>query len=432
MASTSCVPTATLEVKRHRAFFKRHIQLLPRPYTSGDSQRMTLAFFCLSGLDLLGGITESGAGEAESFREWIWSQQMPHGGFRGSPAVEEPSKSNTKTSAHLAMTYTALLNLAILRDDFSRLNTEGLIDFVASCQQPDGSFSPSPGLTECDPRFTFCAFSILSMLSSPSSSSSSSSSSWSRIDVPRALHFLARCKSYDGAYGQGPHQESHGGSTYCVLASYKLAGRLEELGKRERGRIVRWLLARQSDWEADLGAVEEDEDEDEEEEGEQEEQHKQELGLFGGGFNGRIGKKKDACYSFWCGASLAILSSHHLINSRHNLHHLLALQSPIGGIRKTADDPPDAMHSYLGLAACALLKGEALGRQEGVEEGEGNGEEHERMEKKDEKQEQEQEHQQVSYALEGLATAGLDPCLNISLETRDWIVQKLGSGREVR
>lgn len=43
-----------------------------------------------------------------------------------------------QTSAHLAMTYTALLNLAILRDDFSRLNREGLIDFVASCQQPDG------------------------------------------------------------------------------------------------------------------------------------------------------------------------------------------------------------------------------------------------------------------------------------------------------
>lgn len=71
MASTSSAPTAALEVKRHRAFFKRHIQLLPRPYTSADSQRMTLAFFCLSGLDLLGGV-----GGEEDFRGWIWRQQM--------------------------------------------------------------------------------------------------------------------------------------------------------------------------------------------------------------------------------------------------------------------------------------------------------------------------------------------------------------------
>jgi hypothetical protein len=36
---------------------------------------MTLAFFCLSGLDLLGEIS-GGGGEEESFREWVWRQQM--------------------------------------------------------------------------------------------------------------------------------------------------------------------------------------------------------------------------------------------------------------------------------------------------------------------------------------------------------------------
>ena len=36
------------------------------------------------------------------------------------------------------MTYTAILSLAILRDDFSRLDREGLVEFIKSCQCEDG------------------------------------------------------------------------------------------------------------------------------------------------------------------------------------------------------------------------------------------------------------------------------------------------------
>ena len=40
---------------------------------------------------------------------------------------------------HLPSTYTSLLALALLRDDFSRLNRMGLLSFVRSCQASDGS-----------------------------------------------------------------------------------------------------------------------------------------------------------------------------------------------------------------------------------------------------------------------------------------------------
>ena len=33
-------------------------------------------------------------------------------------------------------------------------------------------------------------------------------------------------QGYDGGFGQGPNQESHGGSTYCACASLQLLGRL--------------------------------------------------------------------------------------------------------------------------------------------------------------------------------------------------------------
>lgn len=137
-----------------------------------------------------------------------------------------------------------------------------------------------------------------------------------------------RTQSFDGAFGQGPAQESHGGSTYCAVSAYSLAGQLEQrFPSKRRSRLVSWLLARQSESTECTGY---------------------------GGFNGRIGKFKDSCYSFWCGASLAVLSSHHLIDARANTAHLLRLQTVVGGIAKTEDDHPDAMHSYLSLAALSI------------------------------------------------------------------------------
>ena len=39
---------------------------------------------------------------------------------------------------HIIMTYTAILSLAVLRDDFSRLDRPGIVAFLHSCQRPDG------------------------------------------------------------------------------------------------------------------------------------------------------------------------------------------------------------------------------------------------------------------------------------------------------
>ena len=36
------------------------------------------------------------------------------------------------------MTYTALMSLAILRDDFTKLDRTGILQFVRSCQRDDG------------------------------------------------------------------------------------------------------------------------------------------------------------------------------------------------------------------------------------------------------------------------------------------------------
>jgi geranylgeranyl transferase type-1 subunit beta len=81
------------------------------------------------------------------------------------------------------MTYTALLSLAMLRDDFSRLDRPGLLSFLRSCQKSDGSFSTTTRGFETDLRTLYCAFAISSMLDD-----------WSGMDVPSALAFVKSCR----------------------------------------------------------------------------------------------------------------------------------------------------------------------------------------------------------------------------------------------
>lgn len=101
--------------------------------------RMTLAYFCLGALDLLGAFsTHISDQERREYTDWIYSQQIPlenGGGFSSSPHLPHGAR-----TANIAMTYTALINLAILRDDFSRLDRDGVIAHVRDLQIKDGRY----------------------------------------------------------------------------------------------------------------------------------------------------------------------------------------------------------------------------------------------------------------------------------------------------
>jgi hypothetical protein len=117
-----------------------------------------------------------------------------HGsGFRPGPFVvtlenEAYSASTDRSSndydlPHIIMTYTALISLSIIKDDFSRLDKLGLVKFLQSCQREDGSFSTVPQSTDSDLRTVYCAFAISSLLGD-----------WSGIDVGRAVDYIRRCR----------------------------------------------------------------------------------------------------------------------------------------------------------------------------------------------------------------------------------------------
>ncbi|KAK5104811.1 geranylgeranyl transferase type-1 subunit beta, partial [Cryomyces antarcticus] len=79
------------------------------------------------------------------------------------------------------------------------------------------------------------------------------------------------------------------------------------------------------------------------------------------GFNGRCNKLADTCYAFWVGASLDVLHKAPIASRPRSRRYLLdRTQHPAGGFAKHPGDPPDIYHSYLGLAALALMREPAL------------------------------------------------------------------------
>ncbi|TFK48769.1 terpenoid cyclases/Protein prenyltransferase [Heliocybe sulcata] len=323
--SESPEPLPKLSRNGHALHCIRCLSGLPSSQMEMDASRLALVFYCLGSLDLLGVLeSKSSNTDREAWREWVWEQQATGGygtGFRPSSfmigAGSNAAEYGEYDAPHLIMTYTALLSLSILRDDFSRLNRAGLLKFLEHCQRSDGSFCSFPNSTESDLRSVYCAFAISSMLDD-----------WSGIDVPLALSFISRCRTYEGGYGQEPYAEAQGGTTYCALAAIHLAVSSPSkslstppLTPAQRRQTIRWLVHNQH---------------------------------ASGGFRGRTEKDPDACYCFWCGASLQILDVKALVDTRPLTEFLGKCQFKFGGIAKAPGEHSDPFHTYLSLAALGI------------------------------------------------------------------------------
>ncbi|CAG8839209.1 38668_t:CDS:2, partial [Gigaspora margarita] len=281
-------------------YFKRCLEFLPKPYESSDTHRMTLAFYSLSGLDLLGVLeTEFTQERINNWIDWIYAQQiLPDEnnpelnericGFRGSPFSGLPYNPNGVISSfiigvnkyikcrasrlpfdasNLAMTYTALASLLILGDDLSRVDKSAIINAMKYLQKDDGS----------------------------------------GINIDKVVQYIKESQSYDYGIGQGPGLESHGGSTFCAIASLYLLNKLDE-GLLSKDKTIFWLISRQES-----------------------------------GFQGRANKPPDTCYSFWIGASLMILDSFEFIDYDQNYNFLMTTRS-FGGFSKWPGSYPGNDH----------------------------------------------------------------------------------------
>ncbi|XP_061338348.1 geranylgeranyl transferase type-1 subunit beta isoform X2 [Gastrolobium bilobum] len=285
----------------HVTFLEMMYHLLPSPYESQEINHLTLAYFVISGLDILNALHRV---EKDAVANWVLSFQVHPGtkadlnngqfyGFHGSRTSQFPPDENgvlLHNNSHLASTYCALAILKIVGYKLSNLDSESMLTSMRNLQQPDGSFMPIHTGGETDLRFVYCAAAICFMLDN-----------WSGMDKEKAMDYILHCQSYDGGFGLVPGAESHGGATYCAIASLRLMGFIEDniLSSCASSSLIDvpllldWILQRQGN---------------------------------DGGFQGRRNKPSDTCYAFWIGAVLRILGGCNFVDNKALRGFLLACQ----------------------------------------------------------------------------------------------------------
>eukprot|EP00658_Telonema_sp_P-2_P024923 TRINITY_DN20029_c0_g1_i5.p1 TRINITY_DN20029_c0_g1~~TRINITY_DN20029_c0_g1_i5.p1 ORF type:complete len:311 (+),score=46.19 TRINITY_DN20029_c0_g1_i5:267-1199(+) len=265
--------------------------------------------------------------------EWIYGLQVvplpddanQTGGWRGSPFLGCPRMDEKgclgaplaehNDTGHITMSYAAMATLLILGDDLSRVHRPGMIAHLKELQAQDGCFFSTSDRTEKDMRFLYCAAAVCTILND-----------FSAVDSDKMAEYVCNSQAFDGAFGQGPELESHGGSTYCALAAMSLLGRISEVPRRSC--LLSWLLQRQAP-----------------------------TGNGYHGFQGRPYKPPDSCYSFWIGGSLEMLGAY----NHCDVHKLVEFVGSCankehGGFSKlnTITHMPDILHSYMSIAGLAI------------------------------------------------------------------------------
>ncbi|XP_058736631.1 geranylgeranyl transferase type-1 subunit beta-like [Vicia villosa] len=335
MSSSEASSLQTMNKDLHITFTEMMYNLLPNPYESQEINHLTLAYFVISSLDILNALQNV---EKEAIANWVLSFQVRRGttfdpnngqfyGFHGSRSSQFPPDENgvfCHNNSHLASTYCALSILKIVGYDFSNLDSESISTSMRNLQQPDGSFMPIQSGGETDLRFVYCAAAICFMLGN-----------WNGMDKEKVKNYILKCQSYDGGFGLVPGAESHGGATYCAIASLRLMGFIEDnvLSNCNLSSLIDlpllldWILQRQG---------------------------------TDGGFQGRPNKTSDTCYAFWIGAVLRILGGCNFVDNKALRGFLVSCQYKYGGFSKFPGEFPDLYHSYYGFAAFSLLEESGL------------------------------------------------------------------------
>ena len=144
--SPNLIPDKSIFHKeKHIKYWLRCLKTyLPTAYISNDSNRITLAFFIVSALDLLGVLEEKTTpAERAEYADWIYHCQHPGGGFRAFTGTIVGNEGETNQSwdpANIGATMFALTALLVLGDDLERVKRKECLEWVAGLQWEDGSF----------------------------------------------------------------------------------------------------------------------------------------------------------------------------------------------------------------------------------------------------------------------------------------------------
>ncbi|KAI9818222.1 MAG: hypothetical protein M1827_000847 [Pycnora praestabilis] len=392
---------------RHIKYWLRCLKsYLPTGYTPNDSNRVTLAFFIVSALDLLDCLdSHTTSTERQGYAEWIYHCQLPSGGFRGFPGASfgqyRTDENKHWDPASLPATFFALAALLALGDDLQRVKRRECLTWINKLQNGGGDFGETLSEKDFveggqDVRFCMMAAGVRRILRGRDDGAASRGIP--DIDVDGVVDYIHASETYDGGYSEGPYLEAHAGYTYCAVGTLSLLGRLppsrpnngvlngrqsingaRKVRKEGLEKTIHWLVSRQT---SSLEDEEESCDEGEMTDTapanhfahsltgtkgvvvktddiprvQTPELSHLEDELLWSGFSGRCNKIADTCYSWWVLGTLSMLHKTDLTDAVSHRRYLLEKsQHTIGGFSKLPGDPPDIYHSYMGLAALAVM-----------------------------------------------------------------------------
>lgn len=323
-------------LENHVNYFLSCLKGLPEPYTFLETSRLTAIYFSVVALDMLGELERvdkdavvnymlamlvSSNDDGKLVCGFVGSSYLGHsfGSCEGCDALHE------HLQGHLAQTFSALATLYTLGEPMDKLPKEAIVRQLSRLQGADGGFGATENGCECDLRFLYCACAVSAFLND-----------WGGVDKDKAASYVLQCLSYDGGLGLAPGgSEGQGGATYCGVASLALMDKLDSFGPQNLQRLQMWMLQR----------VQEE-----------------------GGYNGRVNKVPDSCYSFWVGGAAHILGSFGDTDREPCRSFLLycCQNANIGGFSKTPGDYPDILHSFYSIAWLSMHQTQAQG-EEGLE-----------------------------------------------------------------
>ncbi|KAH3901238.1 related to Geranylgeranyl transferase type-1 subunit beta [Saccharomycodes ludwigii] len=362
-----------VEKKKLIRYFNRYLDIIPTVHQSSDVYKPGLIYYSLSGLSILYDNDGDYKNFVQEFKKNGSSttikslfkifdnknDQNAIAGFIPTLTVLDTKPSNLNLSA----TFFSLLSLCILQEiDFLKdsdkykiknfvskcqdlENTGGFVSYLDILGNPNNRLSGSQ-VDSIDLRFCYIAVSILYICGCKTILDYKK---W--IDTDKLLNFIfmdCYCKN-TGGFGNGV--EPHAGYTSCALGTLKLLG--VKLPTTEmKNDTLSWLVHRQLTILANDSELKTDSEWYD--------------SIDCGGFQGRENKFADTCYCFWCLNSLELLGDEMEKGSFMSLVDLKAVESYLldvtqnkllGGFAKNNANDPDLYHSFLGLAALALISG---------------------------------------------------------------------------
>ena len=387
-------PESEFNYARQIKYWRRNLKTyLPHYYTGNDANRMTLALFTVSALDILGDLDGAlSAEERQGYIDWVYSCQLPEGGFRPWPGSNFGKQRNDDNKiwdpAHVPGTFFALLTLVVLGDDLERVKRREILLWLIRMQRPEGGFGETLGVKDYihggnDSRFGYMATAIRWILRGDLEGPCG--------DVPdiRIDDFVAcvcEAESYDGGISEAPYHEAHAGFTSCAIAALSFVDRLPlppgqapdgvRRGVTNLSNTLHWLASRQTATLEDDDSIDTYDDETDTSntchdahsfvkvskhptvsmESTMGQQPKVHFDLAWVGMNGRCNKIADTCYAYWVSCPLQILGRMEIISPKPIRRYLLdKTQHAMGGFGKVVDDPPDMYHSFLGMMVLAMF-----------------------------------------------------------------------------